>query len=202
MAFKFKTETWVRVYTGIKAENIQEFIKGLKIVPPGSLLYHFYINLFNYHNLPTEYPNSFAHWLATNGYEPLAAKLSIIDPTRYYDLEKLREDLLKNLSEYEGETKTCSRPFYFLHIHRYVLDTGRIAEDFDQFVEGIEKSSISSLFYHLITCRIDKRTLINDYSEWLVQQGYAKKAEVIDSIDLYVLNLYEVKKVILEILRR
>ncbi len=40
---------------------------------------------------------------------------------------------------------------------------------------------------------MDKRALINDYSQWLVQQGYAKKAEAIDAIDLYMLNLYEVK---------
>ncbi len=61
MVFKLKTETWVCVYTEIKAENLQEFLEGLKIVPRGSLLYHFYVNLFNYHNLPTEYLNSFAH---------------------------------------------------------------------------------------------------------------------------------------------
>jgi len=202
MTFKFKTEIWVPIYTGIKAENFQEFVEALKVIPSGSILYHLYINLFNYHNLPTVYPNSFAHWLASNGYKTLAEKLSVLDPTRYYDLESLREDLLKVLLEWEIErVKSPLRPFYFMDVYRKVFETGRVAHDLEQLIDGVSKSSIYSIFYHLITCRIDKGSLLNDYSEWLILQGYAKKAESIESIDIYLLNLYEIKGVILEVLK-
>jgi len=200
--FEFRTEVWVTAYTGVKAKSLQEFTEAIKVVPNSSLFYHFYLNLFNYHNLPTDYPNSFAHWLARNNCEILAEKISVIDPIRYYDLEKLREDLLSILWECEAEkVKAFLEPFHFIYVHRHVLETGRVAYNLEEFVEGIEKSSIYSLFHHLITCRVDKGSAINDYSEWLINQGYAKKGEAIESIDVYMLNLYEVKEAILEVMK-
>ncbi|ADO45159.1 conserved hypothetical protein [Hydrogenobacter thermophilus TK-6] len=199
--FCFKTEVWVPVYTGIKVQNLQEFIQALRAVPCGSLLYHLYIHLFNYHNLPTDYPNSFSYWLASNGYEVLAEKVSSIDPTRYYDLEVLRNDILALLSESsEEKVKRPLQPFYFMSVYREVIDTSKCASNIEELLEGIKSLGISSLFYHLITSRIDKKSLVNDYSEWLLSQGYAKKAEAIDALDVYALNLYEVKELIIEVL--
>lgn len=198
--FNFKTEVWVPIYTGIKVKSIQEFIEALEKIPSGSILYHFYIHLFNYHNLPTDYPSSFCYWFSKNGCQVLAEKLSVIDPTRYYDLEILRKDILDILTK-NFEKRKFSEPFYFIDVYREVIEVNKYASNIEELIDGINTLGISSLFYHLITSRVDKKKIVDDYSEWLINNGYAKKAEAIQSIDFYTLTLYKTKEAIIGVLK-
>ncbi|PMP66795.1 MAG: hypothetical protein C0190_04630 [Thermodesulfobacterium geofontis] len=200
--FVFKSELWIPRYTGIKVCSLKELIEALKIIDKFSIFYHMYINIFNYHNLPTFYTNSISYWLYKNGYLLLAEKLSVIDPLDYFDLEELRNVLIKTIKEnyYENMNEKKGNPFYFITAEREIIESGRIAHTLNEFIEGIKKSSINSLFYHLVTSRIENKTLINDYSAWLFNMGVAKKAEKINKLDLYSRNLYEIKKEIIEIL--
>ncbi|PMP93473.1 MAG: hypothetical protein C0169_07780, partial [Thermodesulfobacterium geofontis] len=97
--FVFKSELWIPRYTGIKVCSLKELIEALKIIDKFSIFYHMYINIFNYHNLPTFYTNSISYWLYKNGYLLLAEKLSVIDPLDYFDLEELRNVLIKTIKE-------------------------------------------------------------------------------------------------------
>ncbi len=199
--FTFKTELWVPVYTGIKVDSLKDFINAISIIPDGSLLYHFYINLLNYHNIPTLYMNSFAYWLYINGYESLAEKISIIDPTEHYSLDALRFLLMEALKEHaDDKVKRQVQPFYFLDVRREVLFTGLEATDLQALVEGVRNSSIYSIFYHMVMSKIDRKSPVDEYSEWLINSGYAKKAEKVAEIDLYAMNLYDVKLKLLEVL--
>jgi|GEM_PF-514708 len=201
--FIFKSELWIPRYTGIMVYSVREFIETLKIIDKFSIFYHMYINIFNYHNLPTFYTNSISFWFYKNGYLLLAEKISIIDPLDYYDLDDLRNALVQTLEknyDKDLDKKEKLTPFYFIKAEREIIDCERIANTLDQFIEGIKKSSINSLFYHLITSRIENKTLVNDYSSWLLSIGEAKKAEKINKLDLYIMNLYEVKKEIIKIL--
>lgn len=188
------------MYTGLCASNLEEFIEALQKVDNGSLLYHLYINIFNYHNIPTYYTNSFAYWLYTNGYRALAEKLSQIDPTDYCDIEEVRQKMLSILKEHREEPKAPLEPFYFMSVYSEVFETGYVANSLEELIEGIRSSSIYSIFYHMIMSKLRKRRLINDYSEWLIGMGYTKKAEQIDRLDIYAYNLYELKEKILQIL--
>lgn len=200
-SFLFKTELWVPLYTGLKVDNLQDFIRTMRTVDAQSILYHLYINFFNYHSLPSYYANSFAYWLYMNGYRTLAEKISLIDPTDYFDLEEVRQNMLGILEDYKDEKiKGTLEPFYFMSVYRKVFETGDMARDLDEFVRGLRNSSINSIFYHLITSRVEKRRLINDYSQWLMNEGYAKKAEEISKLNIYAFNLYELKEEILRIL--
>ncbi|AEH22585.1 hypothetical protein TOPB45_0483 [Thermodesulfobacterium geofontis OPF15] len=200
--FIFKSELWIPKYTGIKVYSINEFIKALKEVDKFSIFYHMYINIFNYHNLPTFYTNSISYWFFKNGYLLLAEKLSIIDPLDYFDLEELRIALINILEKnYDKNWNRKEKyPFYFITAEREIIECGKIAHNLDEFIEGIKKSSINSLFYHLITSRIENKTIINDYSAWLYSIGEAKKAEKINKLDPYTLTLYEIKEEIIKIL--
>ncbi|MCD6547988.1 MAG: hypothetical protein J7K10_00765 [Thermodesulfobacterium sp.] len=200
--FIFKSELWVPRYTGIKVYSIKDFIESLKVIDKFSIFYHMYINIFNYHNLPTFYANSISYWFYKNGRILLAEKLSIIDPLDYYDLEDLRNVLVRTLEENYDETwdRKEENPFYFIEAEREIIECGEVANTLEEFIEGVKKSSINSLFYHLVTSRIENKTLINDYSAWLFNVGEAKKAEKISKLDLYTMNLYEIKKKIINIL--
>ncbi|MDF2952969.1 MAG: hypothetical protein OD816_000214 [Thermodesulfobacterium sp.] len=200
--FIFKSELWIPRYTGIKVYSIKDFIESLKVIDKLSIFYHMYINIFNYHNLPTFYTNSISFWFYKNGRILLAEKLSIIDPLDYYDLEDLRNVLVRTLEENYDETwnRKEENPFYFIEAEREIIKSGEVANTLEEFIEGVKKSSINSLFYHLVTSRIENKTLINDYSAWLFNIGEAKKAEKISKLDLYTMNLYEIKKKIISIL--
>ena len=200
--FIFKSELWIPRYTGIKVYSIKDFIESLKVIDKLSIFYHMYINIFNYHNLPTFYTNSISFWFYKNGRILLAEKLSIIDPLDYYDLEDLRNVLVRTLEENYDETwdRKEENPFYFIEAEREIIECGEVANTLEEFIEGVKKSSINSLFYHLVTSRIENKTLINDYSAWLFNIGEAKKAEKISKLDLYTMNLYEIKKKIISIL--
>jgi len=200
--FTFKAELWIPQYTGIKVRSVKDFIQTLKIIDKFSIFYHMYINIFNYHNLPVYYTNSFAHWFYKNNYLLLAEKISIVDPIDYYDLEELRKDLVKILEDNYNHIfdKKDLVPFYFIKAERCILECGKVATNLEEFIEGIKVSSINSLFYHLVTSKIQNRTSVNDYSAWLINIGEAKKAEKISKLDLYALNLYEIKKEIIKIL--
>lgn len=200
--FVFKSELWIPRYTGIKAYSVKDFLEALKVVDELSIFYHMYINIFNYHNLPTFYPNSFSYWLYKIGHSSLAEKLSIIDPLDYYELEELRNVLVKTIEKNyeENHNKKTKIPFYFIKADREIFECGKIANNLEEFVKGVKKSSINSVFFHLVTSRINHKTLINDYSTWLFNIGEAKKAEKINKLNLYTMNLYEIKNKIIKIL--
>ncbi len=200
--FIFKSELWIPKYTGIKAHSLSEFIEIFKTIDEFSIFYHMYINIFNYHNLPTFYANSISYWFYKNGNLLLAEKISIVDPLDYFDLNELRHAILEILEKnYDPEwDKQEYSPFYFIKAEREIIDCEKIANTLEQFIEGVKKSSINSVFYHMVTSRIENKTLVNDYSAWLFNMGEAKKAEKINKLDLYTLNLYDVKKEIIKIL--
>jgi hypothetical protein len=200
--FIFKSELWIPRYTGIRVYSINEFINALKVIDKFSIFYHMYINIFNYHNLPTFYTNSISYWFFKNGYLLLAEKLSIVDPLDYFDLEELRIALINTLEEnYDKNWNRKEKyPFYFITAEREIIECERVAHNLDEFIEGIKKSSINSLFYHLITSRIENKTIINDYSAWLYSIGEVKKAEKINKLDPYIMTLYEIKEEIIKIL--
>ena len=198
---EFKTEFWIPTYTKICANTIYDFKKALKIIPQNSLLYHFYINIFNYHSIPSIYTNSFSYWFYKNGYSQIGEEISLIDPTDYFDIEKLRQDLIDIISKYE-DTKTIPEPFHFLSIERNIFYTNLKATNLEELIDSIKKSSINSVFYHLITSKVDNKKIINDYSEFLNLIGQHSKAELINKIDIYALNLYKIKELILEVLTK
>lgn len=201
-AFIFKAEFWITKSTGIKVDTLKDFIKSLSMVDKFSIFYHMYVNIFNYHNLPTIYNNSFAYWLYKNNYLILAEKISIIDPLDYFDLEELRKSLVNTLEEEYSKNpeEKVIQPFYFLTVEREIVDCKNSAHTLDEFIKKFKKSSINSIFYHLITSRIENKTLINDYSSWLFSIGETKKAELINKLDVYSMNLHEIKEKIIKIL--
>jgi hypothetical protein len=200
-AFKFKTELWIAVYTGVKVQSLQEFIEALRVIDIDSVFYHIYINMFNYHNMPVYYPNSFAYWLYKNNFLFLAEKLSSIDPLEISDLEELRKKILEILEKnYPGEPGQKLIPFYFVKAEREIIDCGMVAETMEEFIKGIKESSINSLFYHLVTSKIQKKAPVNDYSAWLLSIGETSKANLLSQIDVYNHTLYEIKNKIIKIL--
>ncbi len=199
--FKFKTELWIPVYTGIKVHTLKDFIETLRTIEIESIFYHVCINMFNYHNMPVYYPNSFSYWLYKNNFLILAEKISSIDPIELSDLEEIRKRIVLILEEnYPGESGQRLIPFYFVKAEREIIDCGFVARNMEEFIKGIKESSINSLFYHLVSSKIQKKAPVNDYSAWLLSIGETTKANLISQLDIYNYTLYEIKDKIIRIL--
>ena len=198
--FVFKSELWTAQYTGVKVNTVAAFMRALNEVDDDTIYYHLYRNLFEYHFLPTDYGNSFAYWLAENGFPVLAEKFSAVDLMECVCISDVREEMLKILhSGVDGFERLC-KPFYFIRAVRKVVDTGVVANNLEEFREGVRKVGIHSLFYHLVTSRLVHGEAVNDFSRWLRSVGEEEKAEEIDRIDLMAHSLYEIRGMILRYL--
>ncbi len=198
--FVFRSELWTAQYTGIKVNTLASFSRALKEVDDDTIYYHLYRNLFEYHFLPTEYGNSFAYWLAENGFPILAEKFSAIDLMACTCLDHVREEMLDILyGSHNGFDKVC-KPFYFIRAVRKIIDTGIVARDLREFREGIMKVGTHSLFYHLVTSRLTHGEPTNDFSRWLEEIGEGEKAKRIGKLDLMAYSLYEIRERMLDIL--
>ncbi len=198
--FVFKSELWTAQYTGIKVNTLAAFTRVLKEIDDDTIYYHLYRNLFEYHFLPTDYGNSFAYWMAENGFPVLAEKFSAIDLIECVCISDLREAMLNILhSGIDGFERIC-KPFYFIRAVRKVVDTGVRAKDIEEFKEGLNKVGVHSLFHHLVTSRLVHGEPTNDFSRWLRSIGEEEKADRIEKIDLMAYSLYEVRDRILRIL--
>ncbi|MGB9667481.1 MAG: DUF5752 family protein [Thermosulfidibacteraceae bacterium] len=200
--FKFRAEHWIVKSTIIRVSTLGEFVEALRKVDPNAIFYHVYANIFfNCGESTSFFNNSFAYWLYKNNCLELAEKISAIDPIEYPDLEELRRVFLKVLEEDPcvGTDRVMS-PFYFLSVEREVVDYGLVARNFKEFVEIFRNSSVNSVFYHSIAFRVDSKMPLNEYSLWLSSIGENKKADLINKLDIYSMNLYEVKSEIVNIL--
>ncbi len=201
--FRFKSEVWTSEYTGIKANTIHAFLKALRHVHEDVIYYHLYRNIFEFHYLPLDYANSFAYWMAENGYYVLAEKLSVIDPLQYTSLEDIRHDIIRILED-SGEDLDvlCSKPFYFIRAVRMAVDLNIVAKDLESFVNGLKKIGWHSLFYHLVTARLKLGKPINDFSLWFESIGEIELAREIEKVNLWAHTLREVKGQLISIVER
>jgi glycosyltransferase involved in cell wall biosynthesis len=127
ITFEFKTEFWTPTYTQISANTINDFKNAIKLIPLDSLLYHFYINIFNYNLISSIYTNDIAYWFYKNGYYSIAEEIASIDPTEYLDLENLKQDLINILSKYSDDkiiqkNIPLSQEFIIKTLNRFSID--------------------------------------------------------------------------------
>jgi hypothetical protein len=159
------------------------------------------------HFTTADYLNDFARWLwITIGEQSISEKVAMINPFLFDSIKDCRKKLVKCLRDYIGAGElfprvSHDREFYFLELKSFIHPTGFEARNLKQFKTGIERISISGLFYHLIDSRIRIGRKTNDFSKWLADElGEHDKAEEIAQLNLFSLNLWDIKNEIIEIL--
>lgn len=205
--FTFYYESGITLNTGIKVDNIGALYSGIEKVSESSIFYHLHHSYFRRHFAPMDTMNDFARWLwLTAGEQPIAEKIAILNPFLFNSVKACRKKLLDSIKEYIGNVEsfprvTRGREFYFLEIKSFIHPTGFQAGNLKEFKKGIDKLSISSLFYHLIDSRTRIGRYSNDFSIWLSNEINEKsKAKAIEQLNLFSLNLWEIKNEIIDIL--
>ncbi len=205
--FKFNFESGITSFTSIKCDSLSSLYFGIQKVSESSIFYHLHHSYFRRHFTTADYMNDFARWIWINiGEQSISEKIAMINPFLFDSIKACRKQLLKCLKEYIGGGEqfprvSRDREFYFLELKSYIHPTGIEAKNLKEFKKGIEQISISGLFYHLIDTRIRSGRKTNDFSEWLANECHEhKKAEAIASLNLFSLNLWDIRNEIIEIL--
>ncbi len=199
--FYFHSERRLVELTGEKARNLTELLYVLRFIDGAVVFYHTHHAFLDYHDITPDFRSDFAVWVRDEIRDQmLAEKLAGIDPMDYSSIRELREATLGILEEHIEEygDRRQARPgkeFFFRRSKSFVLPTGRVAKNLDEFCRHLRKISLRSLFYHLFEARLRLERRTNDFSIWLSDSlGLDSLAAKIDKIDPYVLTLDQLRR--------
>ncbi|MFH1782609.1 MAG: DUF5752 family protein [Candidatus Omnitrophota bacterium] len=190
--FRFCTRLHLRILTGLKAHNIQEFLGLLKKVPGSAIYFHTHHHLQQHEYLSPEPPNDFAHWITSSLGDPaLGERLASIDTIEHSTIRSLRNNIIKTIEEYIKENKATkdrftspNRAFHFIKCVSFVIPTPYVAKDLRSFLGILNKITADSLYFHLFEARLRLNKGGNDFSWWLesslLEGDLAEKVKALD----------------------
>ena len=200
-SFIFDTELRLVVLTGIKASSLTELRAALPRVPGSSIFFHTHQEYLAHDFQRSAHYNDFARWVSQAlREEALAEKLAAIDLLAFTSIRELRDAVIGTVDAYLDELghpgNEC-RPeeaFHFCRSRSFVLPTGIVAEDVDDFFRKLTSISHASLYFHFFEARLRLGRRTSDFSRWLTDRGRADLATAIDALDPYIRTLDELRR--------
>lgn len=190
--FHFYSRLTLSVLTGQKAGSLEELLEHLRSAPDMVVYQHTHRFLQQHQTLVPEPPNDFAYWVThTLLDEELGERLAAVDTVRFNKLGDLREKLAATISSaLQGSRQRLQAPpgkeFYFMRTVRFSLPTDHYAWDLREFLEGLAKVSIFSLYLHVFEARLRPPLGVNDFSLWFKGElGEVALARAVDRLDPY-----------------
>lgn len=163
------------IATGRRVHTLNELRDALLDIGPDSIFYHFWGGLLHPRFEEREYNNDFASWVRHNLHDDtLAEQLAVIDPTRYPDIDELRQELL-DLVEERLDQSDVERP--------------------RELASVLPHLSVSSIFYHFVDARRRMGGHTDDFRIWLAAFGdpYDTLCERLGNVDPYFASLGELR---------
>ena len=200
-SFIFDTELRLVVLTGIKVCSLKELRAELPKVPGSSIFFHTHQEYLAHDFQRSAHSNDFARWVSQAlREEALAEKLAAIDLLAFTTIRELRDAVIGTVDEYLGELDRPGyecRPeeaFHFCRSRSFVLPTGIVADDVDDFFRKVAAISHASLYFHFFEARLRLGRRTSDFSRWLTDRGRADLASAIDALNPYVRSLDELRR--------
>lgn len=198
--FRFSTHVDLTELTGLKARTLDELLEHIRNLP-GSVIYHHTHRFLKQHQyLSPEPPNDFAIWVAEALQEPvLAERLAAIDTIRFASIRALREKIVDVLANRLARKKPVQQApegmeFHFMKSVSFVFPTPHQAADLREFVEGLRRISIHSIYHHVFEARLRLDRGVNDFSRWLEDElGEMVLAVEIARLDPYTHALEDLR---------
>ena len=205
-SFIFDTELRLVVLTGTTVRSLRALRTELPTVPDSSIFFHTH-QAYLADDVQRSAPYSdFARWVSeTLREEALAEKLSAIDLLAFTTIRELRDAGIGAVDEYLGELDRPGyecRPedaFHFCRSRSFVLPTGIVADDVDDFFRKVAAISHASLYFHFFEARLRLGRRTSDFSRWLTDRGRADLASAIDALNPYVRSLDELRRDIVQL---
>jgi len=190
-----------------QANNLPEFLEGLRVVPDDSIFQHTFQTLQEHHFIREGFSNDFAHWaFAACNEVGLAERLAGVDVREFVSIRALRDLLVDTVQKYldtnpHARERQALEKFYFCASDTVVVPTPFVARNLQEFLECLQKVSIYSIHYHFIEARLRLKLSSNDFSQWLEEElDLGSLADRLNRIDIYTSTLHDVRRSILHVL--
>ncbi len=199
--FQIKDCALIALATGERAQNLRELEDRLRNTDVACVYYHVWGSMLRPRFDDPEYQNDFAAWAHRDLHDQaLAEKLTSVDPSRFADLEDLRQEFIDIIEERLDELEYIpwtkgSRQFFFVRSQVVVFDTDMRVDTPMSLLEHIRNMSFGSIFYHFVEARRRNANRADDFSEWLMGFGerYAGITKALKAIDPYFNSLKELR---------
>lgn len=192
-----------------KATTLSELLEGLKNCPDSAIFQHTFQTLREHHFIREGFSNDFAHWaFAACNEIGLAERLAAVDVRDFTGVQALRDRIVQIVDEYlqvnpRARDRAAFEPFYFCSTDTVVIPTPYVARNVREFLEGLQRVSITSIHYHFIEARIRLKLNSNDFSMWLEEQlDMGSAADRLSRIDIYTSTLQDIRKEIIRAIER
>ncbi len=189
-----------------QANNLGEFLEGIRSCPEDSIFQHTFRTLQEHHFIREGFSNDFAEWTLTACNEvELAERLASIDVRQFTSLQSLRNHIAGIVEDYvrrnpRAAARSSIKTFYFCSSDIIVLPTPFVAHDRDEFLDGLTKVSVHCIHHHFIEARLRLKLRSNDFSVWLEEDlKLAQAARRLERIDIYTGTLEDVRRQMLRI---
>lgn len=205
--FEFKSRLVLTELLGRKAATLPELVDGIRVVPLSSIYHHTHRFLQQHHFLSPEPPNDFAYWVTNMLNDEIAGeKLASIDVTQFLKLSDLRRRFLELMEDYlktanHSVSRQCpeGEEFHFMSARIFVVPTGKVAGNLQEFRDILKAVSIHSIYFHMFEAKLRLEKGDNDFSIWLRSTGMEKAAEQISRLDPYTFTLEGLRERLLRI---
>ncbi len=206
--FVFKTQHSLVLLTGLKASDAKELRDGLEKAPEMSVYYHTHHFLERHQFLVQEPPNDFAYWVTHVLNEiKIGERLAAVDTVRFRSLEELRQALLSALHPLADDKNVLRKApagheFYFMKSMLFSVQTPHSVRTLEEFLEGLKKVSIHSLYFHIFEARLRTLQQMNDFSYWLTDLGEKALAKEIERLDPYSQTMEDLRTRIIRLIEK
>ena len=207
--FVFYTERRLVALTGLRACTLGGLLELLHTVPGSSIFYHTHHMYLAHHFETPQFTNDFALWVSEALQdEQLSEKLAAIDLLSFTSIRALREAIIAEVEARIMRGGNGTRPcppdddFHFCRSKSFVMTTGLVAHDPEEFVDVLAHVTNVSLFFHFFEARLRLDRTTNDFSQWLSGRGEHKLAKEIDGLDPYSTTLDEFRDRLIRVCRK
>jgi hypothetical protein len=189
--FEFYTASYITRIDTERAQNLGELRNGLEHCSDASIFYHTFQSLGRYHFLTEGFSNDVAQWVLASLNRPrLAEQLGALDVRGYFDLARLRGDLVRIVDEflraYPGAADVeAFEPFYFCSSTDVLVPLGWEAWTLAEFRHYLERMGHASFDFHFLVSRLRLQLQSNDFSMWFKEGlGLERLARLTEGIDI------------------
>jgi hypothetical protein len=209
--FRFYTRLHLSELTGLRATNLNQLVKLIKVVPGSSIYHHTHRFLQQHQFFSPEPPNDFAYWVTeVLGEKELGERLASIDIMQFSRIHDLRDRLAAVIEEYL-QTERFARlkfaregeEFHFTKSVSFVVPTDYLVDNLADFVEILKKITFDSIYFHIFEARLRLEKKTNDFSNWIEHSlGDKELADGVAALDPYTRTLDDLRAAMINIIER
>ncbi len=209
--FRFYTRLHLSELTGLRATNLNQLVKLIKVVPGSSIYHHTHRFLQQHQFFSPEPPNDFAYWVTeVLGEKELGERLASIDIVHFDRIHDLRVKIVAVIEEYLDQERFAQlkfsregEEFHFMKSVSFVIPTDYTVDNLADFVEVLKKITFDSIYFHIFEARLRLEKETNDFSNWIEHSlGDKVLADELSALDPYTRTLDDLRAAIIKVIEK